>query len=211
MRRMWLHLKNLRALALAPPLVLNVLLPFVSYLFYRQEGLGSALYFHVLEFVQYLVPFFSIWWVLFTLREYVEADGNELLFVSRSRGKLPDMLALFALYQLNAALLLCLGGAVLPGMQLEFFRLLCVSVFYFGLVYLLAFLTGSIILTLLAALAYTLLALLAQDAGGLFLQYIRTSPLTLPLLLETYLPLLALGLLLAGAGAAVNRFALRFR
>lgn len=73
--------------------------------------------------------------ILFVLREYVEGEGNELLYVNRYKLKFFDILALFVFYLLCVGVLYLLFSIFVPHMYLEYIRIFCVCVFYFGFVY----------------------------------------------------------------------------
>lgn len=211
-RRTRLHLKSLGFLKWVSPLILNAVIPFINYIQYKEFGMGAGLYMEFLQTAQTVMPFFSIWWVVFALREYVEADGNELLFVSRGRTKLPDALALFLLYILNMAIVFGVYTAFFPQMKYEFFRVLCVCLFYFGMAYCLLFLTKSLTLTLLAALFYMLAVFVTQEgSGALFLLYATKEAVCRALALRVFLPLGLLGAVLTGAGVVLNYCAMRWR
>lgn len=95
----------------------------------------DLLFIQVCDFTQYLIPMFSVWWILFVLREYVEGEGNELLYVNRYKLKFFDILALFVFYLLCVGVLYLLFSIFVPHMYLEYIRIFCVCVFYFGFVY----------------------------------------------------------------------------
>ncbi len=105
---------------------------------------------------QLLLPVLVVWWVYFALRERIEGDGREVLWVYRAGALelLVDLLLIWLWYALHMAcamLLLVWFPAVLWSLYLH---LLLQSVVYVGLFCLIAGLSGSAGAGFLIVLAY---------------------------------------------------------
>lgn len=50
-----------------------------------------------MQVTQALMPLFSVWWSLFLLRDYVEADGRELLHIAVQKRELREAVKPFLL------------------------------------------------------------------------------------------------------------------
>ncbi len=207
--RVGYHLRSLGFLAAIPLLVLDLLIPCLNIMDYIVYGAGDELRWNILQYSQWLMPFFSVWWALFVLREYIEGDGNELLYVYGGRCRLPDALWLFALPLLNILLLFLCYTLVLPSMKYEFLRLLTICVFYFGVMYFLSYAAKSITITLMALLLYTI-ANAALVGNAAFPFYVSFDDLSAGLYYRQYLPLLLSGLALLTAGVFFNKRYCRF-
>ena len=204
LRRIFLHLKSIRYLAFIPPAVLDIVIPLLLYAFYREYGATDLFYGSVLEYTQLFLPFFSVWWVLFTLRGYVESDGNELLYVCKNRCRLPDCLRLFALFQLNVLLLFAVLALILPGILVEYVRILCICLLYFGLTYCTVFLTGGIVSAILLGMLYMLATAVFRSPNPNPILFLTADPISVALLLKISLPQALLGIALTAVGTVIN-------
>lgn len=205
-QRCYWNLKSLKLLFWIPVIVVNLVLPALNYVCYRQNGVGAYMQVDIVEKALLLLPFLSVWWVIFVLREYVEADGSEVLYVCRSRIKLVDALCPFLLYLFNITLLYSVYIAIFPDvMPLEYARMLCICAFFFGLTYFLVYFTKSITITLLVNLVYYIVSELVPMRQPVFPVYKVNGDVTPELFYKLYLPLLAAGVLLGTAGVLINR------
>lgn len=205
-RRCYLNFKNLRLLFWLPLLVVNVVLPALNFICYRANGVGDYLLVDINEKALLLLPFLSIWWTLFILQEYVEADGCETLYVCRRRLKLAEALCPFLLYLLNITLLYGVYIAVFPKqMPMEYARMLCICCFFFGLAYFLIYATKSITISLMVLLLYALGSALLVPQSPFFPLYKMQGSMRAELLWQFYLPLLACGGALLWLGLLFNK------
>lgn len=205
------HMKSLGLLFWVPIAILDVFLPLLLLAGYFKEGISENLQQTFQDFTRMLVPFLSAWWPLFLSKEYLEADGNELLFVCKNRGKLGDFLQAFVLYLCNAALIYAVVIPLLfPQMALEPVFMLGACIWYFGVFYFLAFLTQSVTINLMVLLLYTLANVLIRSDTVMFPLYYSGYPVEAPVLLMTALPLTAAGVVLILLGTVLNKKKLRF-
>lgn len=211
LRRVYLHWKSLHFQFFVPLIVLDVILPLLLYSFFREYGIDENLRDSVHELSQFFLPIFSNWWVLFILREYVESDGNELLYVCKSKCKLPDCLLLFAAFMLNTLILFAALSFVMPGMMSEYVLIFCTCLLYFGVVYAAVFLTNSIVLALLAIMLYTLALTVLPPETPNFILYFSNGPANSDLLLHIGLPQFMLGCGLSAVGVFLNLRRRRFK
>lgn len=203
-RRAGYHLKSIGFHAILPLLIFDLLVPYMNYMEYRASGAGDSLYWSILQYTQWLMPLFSVWWVIFTLREYVEAEGYELLYVCKNKCKFWDALLLFGMMLLDEVLVF---GAYslfwMPSVFKEVLRIICISVFYFGAAYFLIFLTRSLTAPLMALLLYTIANTIWMNQK--FPLYYTLQFLDGKQLSQTYLPLAGIGLILTGIGVLLNK------
>lgn len=203
-RRAGYHLRSIGFHSILPVLILDLLVPYMNYVEYRQSGPGDALYWSVLQYTQWLMPLFSVWWVIFTLREYVEAEGHELLYVCKNKCKIWDALILFGMMLLNEVLVFGVYGLFwMPAVFKEALRIICISVFYFGAAYFLTFLTRSLTAPLMALLLYTIANTIWMNQK--FPLYCTLQFLDGKQLSHTYLPLAGIGFILTGIGVLLSK------
>ena len=211
LKRTVLHFKSIGILFYIPLLIVNVLIPVIAYLRYQKSGISELLYTDILQYTQWLVPFFSIWWILFVLREYIEADGNELLYVHSDRCKLKDILYIFVIYILDVGLTFTIYTLLFTSMKYEYLKIITVCIFYLGATYFFTYLTNSITITLLISLFYTLVNLVFGTIGNTcFPMYLSLKKISLERFLSLYLPLAVSGVFLIFIGTLLNKKNLKF-
>ena len=97
-----LHLKSIRFLAFVPFIAVNIIYPLLVYNAYLAFGIDSPLFLSaIISNACAVFPFFSVWSVIFVLREYAESDGNELLYAIKHKCKLGLSAAVFAVFMIN--------------------------------------------------------------------------------------------------------------
>ncbi len=208
-KRLFYHFKCLGFSFFVPLIIVNIVIPTLNILVFLKSGITEELYTNILQYTQWLLPFFSVWWVLFVLREYIEPQGNELLYVCKNKCKLTDSIYIFITYIMNIFLLYFAYFLLFSNMRYEFIKILSVCIFYFGLTYFFCFLTKSITLTLMLTILYTLCSIIFSSRLT-FPLYYSLEIITLPIFIANYLPLCLIGILLLSLGAVLNLNKLRF-
>ncbi len=203
MQRMALHLKQIRLLLCVPAVVFFVIAALpgggVAKNGYTEEALTELLRIDLM-----LMPFLSVWSSLFILKEYIEAAGNELLFVYPPRCKLLDPLLAFFGCLLIISCFFIGYMPFFPNMHIEWLRMLFLCVFYFGSMYCILFLSKSVTITLMMLLLYTLANLFFLTGEAHFPLYYNYHPITLAQLRHIYLPFLITGCVFTGVGVIRN-------
>lgn len=156
-RRIFLQLKNLRFFLLAPPVALFVVPPLILIPLIQNKSAFESVYGLILQYSQTVLPLFSVWWIIFVSREYVESDGNELLYVFRPRTLFREYLILFALYMLLLLSLFLFLSVIFPYIIPEYIRIFCICAMFFGITYSILYITGSMPLTFMIILVYSLI------------------------------------------------------
>lgn len=208
--RVYYHLKSIGLLFFVPLIFIDILIPLLNVLEYSKYGVGEELYINILQYSQWFMPLFSVWWIIFVLREYLESDGNELLYVHSNRCKLNDVLCIFFVYILNIAIIFTIYTALFPNMKYEFIKILSISILYLGIVYSFAYFTKSITITLMAILLYTLASIIFSANILVFPLYFTLKRITPSLYFDSYFPLAITGILLLVIGVVLNKKALKF-
>ncbi len=204
--RTYLHLKNLKFLFFVPLLIMNALIPMLNYAVYKQYGVGDRLYTNILEYSQWLMPFASVWWSLFALRDYLEGDGNELLYVNRHSNKFVDIFILFFISILDIAIVFSVYAIQIPQMKFEYIRILSICFLYFGIVYFVSFLTKSTTLSTLTVVLYMIVNIYyGRGDKRIPFIYVSTDRLSKQFFVSDYLPLLWTGLILTALGILINK------
>lgn len=204
--RIRLYLKNMGAFGCVPPVVMDLVVPVALVSGYLHYGRNSAeLDALAMQLVQTLLPLFSVWWSLFLLRDYVEADGRELLHIAVRKRALREAALPFLIAMANVLIVLGLGGLLVPVLFTEILRILPACVFLFGLSYCLVYLLRSITMALFGVILYTLMNWFILVETPFFPLYMSTYPIDGSQLLTLSLPLTAAGILLTMAGVWCNK------
>lgn len=198
-------MKSMGMLRFVPLVVFDVLLLVLPAAYYYNNGANDDLLFHLMQLTQFFMPLFSVWWVVFAMREHLESDGNELLYAGGNQTILKELARLFLLAMGNIAVLFVFYCVLLPEFAVESLRIVSACVFYFGLAYGLAFFVKSVLIVLLVLMLYTLLNFMVTVETLVFPFFMSRQPLSPGELLTACLPLLLAGLLLAAIGYQANK------
>ncbi len=198
------HLRSLGGLFWIPPAVINGVMPLLSLAVLRRYAEAEVRYAEILQYTLWLFPFFSVWWSLFIMREYVESEGNEVLYLAGGRQKLTVLLPPFLLCLADEALVLAVLSRAVPGVMKEFWRIGTMGFCYFGAVYFLLFLSGTVLCPLMVLLIYTLASVVETDSRFPFF-YVICTPLTAEVYRERCLLFLLVGIACFLLGIWQNR------
>lgn len=185
--------KSQKFATIMPLLIYYIVLPCINYLAYKSYGIEYGLYSNIVLFGQLLLPIFSVWNGLMNIRNYVEDDGKELLFV---KSKNPDFHIFLMSAIVNIVFILPLLGVyctLFDNMPLECLRILLCIVLFQCLTIAVVILTGNMALTLGAMFVYTMASFFAQNKHIFFL-YCNTETVTGKMILQTIFPLVLIGL-----------------
>lgn len=211
LRRAILHLKSIRKLAFVPIILTDIIFPTIIFMFSKETGGSEELYWYIVEYSYLFFPICSIWWPIFILREYLEADGNELLFVNTCRIKAIDIYAVFFIFMLNVVGQYIIFATLFPLMIFEFLRILCCCIMYLGISYTIAFFSKSVTLTLMMMLLYTVIIITEQDNYFNFVFFLSTEPISTKIVFEICIPQISLGFLCTGLGCILNAHFQKYR
>lgn len=140
MRRLYLELKNQQFYYFVPPMVLFIVVP-LAVLAAIKNGTGDN--FPECAFIaQLFIPSFAAWWPLFTLKEYLNSPGKELLFVyKRGRDSLfLKMIFLWAFYVLHVLIVFICFTYIFDNVWFLFIAIIIQSMFMIALGYFLSLL-----------------------------------------------------------------------
>lgn len=205
--RLFYHLRSLKMLFWVPVVGMNVVVPLLNYRAFLKAG-PDEMALLPLEFHQLMAvtaPVLCVWWAIFVMREYVESDGAEVLYVCHARHKIWDAMALFLLFLIDISILYAVYIHFFSEMWRSFCMILCVCVFIFGLSFVLIFLTKSVSITLMIILLYVIVSILFVEERNIFPFFSANSIAAPKLLKGFYLPLGASGLILSAGGIILNR------
>lgn len=199
----FIQLKTMGKLFYIPLICLFVVLPVIYILSYHAEGVDGIATSTII-IGQILVPLFSAWWVLMVLREYVESDGNEILFVYGQKSQAVSVVLLWLFYVICTGIQYAFLSVKLPSAGLDFIHASLVSGLYVGFTYFFVYLTKSIAISFIPLLLYSVFCFMNPEIIGF------TSSISWFEIASKYLPQFLLGIFFFFLGHMFNKKFLRF-
>lgn len=149
--RFWLQIKSMKYLFLIPLLGYYGIVP----LWVWAQSFRSD--FYVLDAIReisfLIVPFISSWWLLTYLKEYIEGASREILLLGKGTFR-----TVFILWIINVICFLPLFRVADTEAPMLFLQLFILSFLSNGLAYFFAYYSGSMTVTMLFILLYTVLS-----------------------------------------------------
>lgn len=199
-KRIFLELKSLRLLLIAPLIAVHILLPLTSYLLSRRNP--DEYYSYIIMLGMIIIPVSSVIWSLFILKENVEGKGNELLYIGKSRIKFWDCLIPYLIFFLTVLVQYGIYTALVPAFLMETIRISGICFMFCAMTYLLTYTAKSASLTLMVLLIYTIISFLFSTKPDNFVLYMNSEPFERKCIISNTVPQIALG-------AAFMAFSLR--
>ena len=182
-----LYLKAVSKLWLVPLLTVNVLVPVISAVLYKNGGAGAES--DIVTVMYFLLPISTVWTSIFVSEFFFSDRTRDVLFFY-SRKKRFAVSQLFFLLPLAVVTLLhfrCLSYSVSMAVNL-----LCIGVLFYGIAMLILRLSGSATMAVLVLLLYELLNEFAMSDAFVF--YKVYGSLTVEIFCVRYVPLLVIAL-----------------
>lgn len=153
-KSMYYQMKGISHFIWVPPIVLYILLPTIHYAVYSHNHDMDMLYNNILENAQYMIPLFSIWYVMFLLYHLVEQPGCELLYLTETL-KLHNLILLYFIYVILMLPLFIGYTYLFSEFWWLYIKLCIVNLLYIMLVYAFTYIFRRIIPGILLVLFYT--------------------------------------------------------
>ena len=168
-----LYLKAVSKLWLVPLLTVNVLVPVISAVLYKNGGAGAES--DIVTVMYFLLPISTVWTSIFVSEFFFSDRTRDVLFFYSRKKR-------FAVSQLFF---------LLPLVSMAV-KLLCIGVLFYGIAMLILRLSGSATMAVLALLLYELLNEFAMSDAFVF--YKVYGSLTVEIFCVRYVPLLVIAL-----------------
>lgn len=185
-----LYLKAVSKLWLVPLLTVNVLVPVISAVLYKNGGAGAES--DIVTVMYFLLPISTVWTSIFVSEFFFSDRTRDVLFFysRKKRFAVSQLFFLPPLANVAAVTLLhfrCLSYSVSMAVNL-----LCIGVLFYGIAMLILRLSGSATMAVLALLLYELLNEFAMSDAFVF--YKVYGSLTVEIFCVRYVPLLVIAL-----------------
>ncbi len=186
-------LKSINKLWLIPIVIINVIVPLISYLLYITLGEGSVIY--ILDIIYLLLPVSSVWTSIFVSEVFFSEKAKDILFFYPNKKRVLISVLFYFLSAMNASIIVMLHFYVISDWFGTAIKIMCISVLFYGLSMLILRLSKSTAMSLLITLLYSLVNEFSYS--NFILVYKTFGDLTMNNFLLQYLPLSLIGILFA--------------
>lgn len=185
-----LYLKAVSKLWLVPLLTVNVLVPVISAVLYKNGGAGAEL--DIVTVMYFLLPISTVWTSIFVSEFFFSDRTRDVLFFYSRKKRFAVSQLFFLLPLANVAAVTLLHFRCLSYSVSMAVNLLCIGVLFYGIAMLILRLSGSATMAVLALLLYELLNEFAMSDAFVF--YKVYGSLTVEIFCVRYVPLLVIAL-----------------
>ena len=185
-----LYLKAVSKLWLVPLLTVNVLVPVISAVLYKNGGAGAES--DIVTVMYFLLPISTVWTSIFVSEFFFSDRTRDVLFFYSRKKRFAVSQLFFLLPLANVAAVTLLHFRCLSYSVSMAVNLLCIGVLFYGIAMLLLRLSGSATMAVLALLLYELLNEFAMSDAFVF--YKVYGSLTVEIFCVRYVPLLVIAL-----------------
>lgn len=150
----FLQLRGVGKWYFVPIVVLYILLPFLIFMDYctSTDSIESIFATQCVFFM----PVLSVWWVFLVMKEYIEGEGSEVLYLN-GHSKLMEVVMLYIYYVIHLIPFFWVASFFIQGIAIGlFFQMTLASFFYCGLGYLLLYLMKNIAIAFLPLMCYSM-------------------------------------------------------
>ncbi len=185
-----LYLKAVSKLWLVPLLTVNVLVPMISAVLYKNGGAGAES--DIVTVMYFLLPISTVWTSIFVSEFFFSDRTRDVLFFYSRKKRFAVSQLFFLLPLANVAAVTLLHFRCLSYSVSMAVNLLCIGVLFYGIAMLILRLSGSATMAVLALLLYELLNEFAMSDAFVF--YKVYGSLTVEIFCVRYVPLLVIAL-----------------
>ena len=183
-----LYLKAVSKLWLVPLLTVNVLVPVISAVLYKNGGAGAES--DIVTVMYFLLPISTVWTSIFVSEFFFSDRTRDVLFFYSRKKRFAVSQLFFLLPLANVAAVTLLHFRCLSYSVSMAVNLLCIGVLFYGIAMLILRLSGSATMAVLALLLYELLNEFAMSDAFVF--YKVYGSLTVEIFCVRYVPLLVI-------------------
>ena len=185
-----LYLKAVSKLWLVPLLTVNVLVPVISAVLYKNGGAGAES--DIVTVMYFLLPISTVWTSIFVSEFFFSDRTRDVLFFYSRKKRFAVSQLFFLLPLANVAAVTLLHFRCLSYSVSMAVNLLCIGVLFYGIAMLILRLSCSATMAVLALLLYELLNEFAMSDAFVF--YKVYGSLTVEIFCVRYVPLLVIAL-----------------
>lgn len=171
LKLMYLSMKNLKVYYFIPLIFLYIVIPILDIGLINMSGNIENAYLSIFAEAEKYIPILSLWWTTFIFKEYIDGDGNEVLYCIESSRKLKiyHIALIFIWYIIHVSILFLVYSIFWDNVFLEFSKTVIQCFFFTSLVYMLIYTLKSTTISFMLLLIYELMSLFINSK---FINYI---------------------------------------
>ncbi len=200
--------KNLRGYYFVPIFVLFILIPVLTAGMVKMSGSVGNAYFLVFREIEKYIPIFSVWWITFIFREFIEGEGNEVLYCTgKSSGvKVYQVLTMFVWYIFHVSILFLGYSMFWDNVFLEYVKTVIQSFFFTSFAYMLIYVLRSTTISFMLLFVYELFMLFINSEIVKYLSIFQKGEImAVDSFLQKYLLIIIISIMLIFAGVYKNK------
>lgn len=204
---LYFDFKNLRGYYFIPIFILYILIPILNVGMVKMSGSIENAYYLVFREAEKYLPIMSVWWTTFVFREYIEGDGNEILYCINKTGKLKafQIIFIFLWYIFHVSILFLVYSIFWDNILLQFIKIIIQCFFFTSLMYMFIYFFKSTTISFMILLLYELFALFMNSDFINFISIFENGKMIkLDVIISKYLIVMVLSGLLFIIGVYKN-------
>ncbi|WP_294129875.1 hypothetical protein [uncultured Clostridium sp.] len=149
----YLDLKNLGKYYFLPIIIMFIVVPTLLILKYLAVKDIKILTTDMIAYTELFSAISSIWWIMMISRQYIEVDGNEILYVYKKM-RIGQVLILFLWYIVNISILFLGYSFFFENILSEYIKILIQSLFFISISYMLVYTFKLVSIPMMIILGY---------------------------------------------------------
>ena len=149
----YLDLKNLGKYYFLPIIIMFIVVPTLLILKYLAVKDIKILTTDMIAYTELFSAISSIWWIMMISRQYIEVDGNEILYVYKKM-RFGQVLILFLWYIVNISILFLGYSFFFENILSEYIKILIQSLFFISISYMLVYTFKLVSIRMMIILGY---------------------------------------------------------
>lgn len=199
LKKFYYFFKAINGMWFPPILFINIIVPLMSFVYYK-IGIENTKWaeWDILELMFFLIPISSVWAANFVGELFFTEKAKDSLFFYGTGKRFSTSLFFYFVYIADMVITVLLHKYCVTDVYGMVIKLLCVSVFYYGLSCLILRLTKSApTINVLLLILIFFNATYAGDYPQLIISYKDFDPLDAGMLKYKYIPLVIIGIVLS--------------
>lgn len=163
-KQFYLSMKNLGFYYFVPIIFLFIVMPYLSIAEIKEYGIDNA-YLGIAVKLEMYIPLLQSWWIVFSMKEYIEGDGNEILYTYEKNklAKSSYIMAICLYYILHVGVLYFAYSFVFEDMLVEYAKTVIQCMFFASSTYMLIYLLKSTTFPLMIVFIYNIFMIFTQE------------------------------------------------
>lgn len=206
------RIKSLKKTILVPIILVDLLFPILWLYIFIKKNIPDEWIDTTKIFMFVIFPIASNYIGMFSMREYIEGEGNEIIYVYNRNCFILENFTFFFISLINIVIICTIFFLYLSALKLFTLWIIIICFFYFCLINFIYLLGNSIVLTIMVILIYTFINLMFRP--NLEVAFFYSSALGYNLSKEfiiVYFPIFIMSIILFILSIYINHYRRRFK